>query len=205
MRMSRAKNMKTEGCSVYQHRRADNGRIFYVGKASNQYRKDKTQNRNTRWHEIVTEANGFVSEVVIDDVDEEFSLLAECEYIDKLKRIGVSICNLTSGGQGRSGWVPSEETRKIWSEQRKGKPPHNKGTVKPRVQKTPEEIIQAKQNAAAKTSATLKGRIPWNKGLNWKNPALKGRIPHNKGQMVVGSKRWKIQQNKLLKSLKDEL
>ena len=201
MRKARkARNMKADGCSVYQHRRADNGSIFYVGKASNKYRKDKTQNRNTRWHEIVTQANGFFSEIVIDDVDEEFSFLAECEYIDKLKRIGVSICNLTSGGQGRSGWVPSEETRKIWSEQRKGKLPHNKGTAKPIAKKTSEEILQTKQNAAAKTSAKLKGRIPWNKGLNWENPALKGRIPYNKGQMVIGSKRWKIQQNKLLKA-----
>ena len=196
--------MKTEGCSVYQHKRADNGSIFYVGKASNKYRKDKTQNRNTRWHEIVQEANGFVSEVVVDNVDEEFSLLAECEYIDKLRKIGVSICNLTSGGQGRSGWNPSDETRRIWSEQRKGKSPHNKGTAKPRVQKTPEEIWETKKIAAAKKSATLKGRTPWNKGVNWENLSLRGRVPHNKGVMVVGSKRWKIQQNKLLKAQKDE-
>jgi hypothetical protein len=196
--------MKTEGCSVYQHRRADNGSIFYVGKASNKYRKDKTQNRNSRWHEIVTEANGFIAEVVIDDVDEELSLLAECEYIDKLKRIGVSICNLTSGGQGRSGWVPSEETRKIWSQQRKGRASPRKGTGKPPVKKTPEEILETKKIASAKKSAKLKGCTPWNKGITWKNPALKGRIPHNKGQMVVGSKRWKIQQNKLLKAMRSE-
>jgi hypothetical protein len=196
--------MKTEGCSVYQHRRADNGSIFYVGKASNKYRKDKTQNRNTRWHEIVQEANGFVSEIVVDNVDEEFSLLAECEYIDKLKRIGVSICNLTSGGQGRSGWNPSDETRRIWSEQRKGRPNPRKGTRKPPVKKTPEEILETKKIANEKRSASLKGRTPWNKGVNWENVSLRGRVPHNKGVMVVGSKRWKIQQNKLLKAKKDE-
>ena len=196
--------MKTEGCSVYQHRRADNGSIFYVGKASNKYRKDKTQNRNTRWHEIVQEANGFVSEVVVDNVDEEFSLLAECEYIDKLRKIGVSICNLTSGGQGRSGWNPSEETRRIWSEQRKGRPSPRKGAAKPRVQKTPEEILESKKIANAKTSATLKGRTPWTKGVKWENVSLRGRVPHNKGVMVVGSKRWKIQQNRILKAKKDE-
>lgn len=196
--------MKTEGCSVYQHRRADNGSIFYVGKASNKYRKDKTQNRNTRWHEIVQEASGFVSEVVVDNVDEEFSLLAECEYIDKLRKIGVSICNLTSGGQGRSGWNPSEETRRIWSEQRKGRPSPRKGTAKPRVQKTPEEILEAKKIANAKTSATLKGRTPWNKGVKWENVSLRGRVPHNKGVMVIGSKRWKIQQNRILKAKKGE-
>jgi ABC-type enterochelin transport system ATPase subunit len=78
--------------------------------------------------------------------------------------------------------------------------------AKPKAKKTPEEIFQTKQNAAAKKSAKLKGRIPWNKGLNWKNPALKGRIPYNKGQMVVGSKRWKIQQKRIEKlMIKDQL
>jgi hypothetical protein len=105
--------MKTEGCSIYQHRRADNGQIFYVGKASNPYRKLKIQNRNSRWHQIVNEAGGFTAEEIVSNVDEDLSLLAEQEYIDKLKKLGLPICNLTTGGQGRSGWNPSEETRKI--------------------------------------------------------------------------------------------
>lgn len=189
--------MKTEGCSIYQHRRADNGQIFYVGKASNPYRKVKTQNRNSRWHEIVKDAGGFVAEEVVSNVDEDLSLLAEQEYIDKLKKLGAPICNLTTGGQGRSGWKPSEETRKIWSEQRKGREPHNKGTKKPYIKKTEEELKEIRTVAAVKQSQALKGRIPWNKGITYENINRKGLTPWNKSQRVVGSKRWKIEQRKL--------
>ena len=191
--------MKTEGCSIYQHRRADNGQIFYVGKASNPYRKVKTQNRNKRWHQIVEEANGFVAEEVVTDIDEDLSLLAEQEYIDKLKRVGVRLCNLTSGGQGKTGWKPSEKTRKIWSEQRKGKAPHNKGNKKEYVKKTPEELKEIRRIAAVKQSNALKGRIPWNKGVSYENPNGRGKTPWNKGAKVVGSRRWKIEQRKLAK------
>jgi hypothetical protein len=189
--------MKTEGCSIYQHRRADNGQIFYVGKASNPYRKVKTQNRNSRWHEIVNEAGGFTAEEVVSDVDEDLSLLAEQEYIDKLKKLGAPICNLTTGGQGRSGWKPSEETRRIWSEQRKGKAPYNKGTKKPYIKKTEEELKEIRLVAAVKQSQALKGRTPWNKGTTYENINGRGVTPWNKGQRVIGSKRWKIDQRKL--------
>jgi hypothetical protein len=189
--------MKTEGCSIYQHRRADNGQIFYVGKASNPYRKLKTQNRNSRWHEIVNEAGGFTAEEIVSNVDEDLSLLAEQEYIDKLKKLGLPICNLTTGGQGRSGWNPSEETRKIWSEQRKGKVPHNKGNKKPEIVKTQEEKEEIKRIRAEKVSRAFKGKEPWNKGLSYECIGRKGKTPWNKGQRVVGSKRWKIEQMKL--------
>jgi hypothetical protein len=189
--------MKTEGCSIYQHRRADNGQIFYVGKASNPYRKVKTQNRNSRWHEIVKDAGGFTAEEVVSDVDEDLSLLAEQEYIDKLKKLGAPICNLTTGGQGRSGWKPSEETKRIWSEQRKGRAPHNKGTKKPYIKKTEEELKEIRLVAAVKQSQALKGRTPWNKGTTYENINGRGVTPWNKGQRVVGSKRWKIDQRKL--------
>ena len=191
--------MKTEGCSIYQHRRADNGQIFYVGKASNPYRKVKTQNRNSSWHKIVNEAGGFIAEEVVVNVDEDLSLFAEQEYIDKLKRIGIPICNLTTGGQGRSGWNPSEETRKIWSEQRKGKAPYNKGTKKPYIKKTEEEMKEIRLIASVKQSEALKGKIPWNKGLSYASISTRGKVPWNKGQMIVGSKRWKIQQKKIEK------
>ena len=189
--------MKTEGCSIYQHRRADNGQIFYVGKASNPYRKVKTQNRNSRWHEIVNEAGGFTAEEIVSNVDEDLSLLAEQEYIDKLKKLGLPICNLTTGGQGRSGWKPSEETRKIWSDQRKGKAPHNKGNKKPEIVKTQEEKEEIKRIRAEKVSKAFKGKEPWNKGLSYECLGRKGKTPWNKGQRVVGSKRWKIEQMKL--------
>lgn len=190
--------MKTN-CLIYQHKRKDNGHIFYVGKASNKYRQSSKADRNKNWHKIVNDAGGFTDEVVVDNLDEEMSFLCEKEYIDKLRRIGFQLCNLTSGGQGQSGWKPSEETRKKWSEQRKGCVPHNKGTGKPKVKKTPEELTEIRKIAAVKQSEALKGRIPWNKGLSWENHALRGREAHNKGKRVIGSRRWLQEQKKLAK------
>lgn len=192
--------MKTD-CSVYQHRRIDTNTIFYVGKASNKYRKDSKADRNKKWQSIVEESNGFYSEIVVSGVDEELALFCEQEYIDKLRRLGIGLCNLTSGGQGKSGWNPSEETRRLWSEQRKNRAPHNKGTRKPYVKKTPEELAEIRKVAAVKQSIALKGRIPWNKGLSWQNHALRGRPAHNKGKRVIGSRRWLQDQRKASKQI----
>ena len=189
--------LKESNCSVYRHRRADNNAIFYVGKASNKYRKDSHADRNKHWHEIVKEANGFISEVVVDNISEELSLLVEREYIDQLKRLNVALCNLTSGGQGKTGWQPSEETKKLWSEQRKGKAPWNKGNKKPIVTASQEEKNRIKQEANNKRSEALKGRIPWNKGIKLTYAhKLRGKPSPNKGKRVVGSRRW-LQEQKL--------
>jgi hypothetical protein len=183
--------LKESNCSVYRHRRADNNAIFYVGKASNKYRKDSKADRNTHWHQIVKEANGFISEIVVDDISEELSLLVEREYIDQLKRLNVALCNLTSGGQGKTGWQPSEETKKIWSEQRKGKAPWNKGTKKPYIKLSEDKLKDIRKEANKKISKALKGRIPWNKGIKLPYASkLIGITPWNKGKRVVGSRRW---------------
>lgn len=193
--------LKESNCSVYRHRRADTNAIFYVGKASNKYRKDSHSDRNKHWHEIVKEANGFIAEVVVDNISEELSLLVEREYIDQLKRLNVSLCNLTSGGQGKTGWQPSEETKKLWSEQRKGKEPWNKGNKKPIVKLSQEEKDKRKAEANLKRSETQKGRTPWNKGIKLPYAhKLIGKTPWNKGKRVVGSRRWlkeqKLKENK---------
>ena len=48
----------------------------------------------------------------------------EIYYISKYGRIDLdtgTLCNLTNGGEATDGWKPHEETKKIWSQQRKGK------------------------------------------------------------------------------------
>lgn len=48
----------------------------------------------------------------------------EIYYISKYGRkdLGTgTLCNLTNGGEATDGWKPSEETKKLWSQQRKGK------------------------------------------------------------------------------------
>ena len=197
--------LKESNCSVYRHKRADNNAIFYVGKASNIYRKDSSSDRNKHWHEIVKEANGFIAEIVVDNISEELSLLVEREYIDQLKRLNVSLCNLTSGGQGKSGWKPSEETKKLWSEQRKGKTPWNKGTKKPYIKLSEDKLKDIRKEAAKKISKALQGRTPWNKGIKlpYANKLI-GKTPWNKGKRKVGSRRW-LQEQRLLRKQNEKV
>jgi len=92
--------------------------------------------------------------------------------------------NMTLGGDGVSGRIPSIETRNLWSRQRKGKVAWNKGLKNinakryNRIKKERDEINNA-------ISHSLKGRIPWNKGkLIGNNIKTKGRIPHNAYQVI---------------------
>lgn len=82
--------------------------------------------------------------------------------------------NQTKGGEGQLGWVPSEETRKLWSEQRKGTNQYTTGYIHPKSKKlwSEERKEQEKKKgeqrrmaANKKRSEKLKGRVPWNKGV----------------------------------------
>lgn len=59
-----------------------------------------------------------------DNLFDEDALSLEIELIKKYGRIDLgtgTLCNLTDGGETTFGWKPSNETKKLWSEQRKGK------------------------------------------------------------------------------------
>jgi len=108
---------------IYEHIRPDTNAIFYVGKG-NKNRHESLSDRNSQWKSIVAEAGGFKSRIIVKNIDEELSLLAERERIDQLKRLGVKLCNLTSGGQGISGLKHTDESKRKMSESRKNLIPH---------------------------------------------------------------------------------
>lgn len=96
---------------VYEHIRPDTGMVFYVGKGQGSRYLAKTH-RNKHWHHIVAKAGSFTSKKIVENIDEELALLAEQERIDQLKRLGVKLCNMTNGGEGTSGRVFSEESKR---------------------------------------------------------------------------------------------
>ena len=104
---------------VYQHIRLDENLVFYVGKGKNN-RHSKKDNRNRYWHNVVNKA-GFSSQILYSNLDEELSLLVEMELIDKYKKLGVKLLNITSGGEGVSGLKHTPDTKKKISENTKGK------------------------------------------------------------------------------------
>ena len=92
---------------LYEHYRKDTGAVFYVGKGKGS-RANRVSNRNKYWRNIVAKAGGFSTNFIVNGVDEELAFLAEVERIDQYQRIGVKLCNITTGGEGASGRVMSE-------------------------------------------------------------------------------------------------
>lgn len=87
---------------VYCHRRLTDNSIFYVGKGKRS-RHIATYNRSKYWQNIVNK-HGFVAEKLYKNLDEELAFLVEQELIDKLRKLNVVLCNITSGGDGLFGY-----------------------------------------------------------------------------------------------------
>ena len=104
---------------VYQHIRLDENTIFYVGKGKGNRHLEKN-NRNRYWHNVVNKA-GFKSEILYSNLDEELSLLIEIELIDKYKKLGKKITNVTNGGEGVSGLKHTSDSKTKMSEKAKGR------------------------------------------------------------------------------------
>ena len=103
--------MNQERFYVYEHISKDTGAVFYVGKGSGQRAKHGV-NRGVYWDRVVNKAGGYSINYPVKNVDEELSLLAEMELIDQYRKLGVQLVNVSAGGEGTTGWIPTEETRR---------------------------------------------------------------------------------------------
>jgi hypothetical protein len=99
---------------------------FYVGKGKGD-RASRHTSRNPHWRNIVAKAGDPVIEFVASWIDEELALLVEVEQINKLRRIGVRLSNITDGGEGASGFsrvqTPQEIAKRIASNTGKKRTP----------------------------------------------------------------------------------
>lgn len=99
---------------VYLHRRASNGKVFYVGKGC-RYRHKSKWNRSIHWQNIANK-HGYTVEIVQTGMQEWWAFELECELILKYRHHG--LCNQTDGGEGASGFVVSQETKQKFLKQR---------------------------------------------------------------------------------------
>lgn len=99
---------------VYVHRKASNGQVFYVGKGC-RYRHKSLWNRSQHWQNIVNK-HGYTIEIVESGMQEWWAFELERELILKYKDHG--ICNKTEGGDGASGVIVSDETKRKHKERR---------------------------------------------------------------------------------------
>lgn len=95
---------------VYEHIRLDTNAVFYVGKGKGR-RCFEARRRNQHWKRVVLKAGGFDVRIVVDKIDEELAFLAEQELIAKLKLQGLTLTNITDGGEGTSGYQHTDEAR----------------------------------------------------------------------------------------------
>lgn len=158
---------------VYEHWRTDKNQCFYVGKGCGMRAFEKKKNRNEHYIRIVNKlhANGHEIRIVIikDNLSEADAFLMEIERIAYWREIGVSLCNLTRGGDGICGigketlqkmrissqkrWS-NPENRKAASETAKARmsdPENRKKCAPPTGRKLPLEVV-------AKISIALKGK-----------------------------------------------
>jgi hypothetical protein len=114
---------------VYEHRRVDTGEVFYIGKGTwtplkKYIRASTTSKRNIHWKRIVAKAGGFTHHILSEFVSESDALAEEIRQIEVHGRsnFGGILSNITAGGEGQSGVVMSDSTKRKISDANKGRP-----------------------------------------------------------------------------------
>lgn len=97
---------------LYRHIRLDKNEPFYIGAAKKESRPFSKGYRNKEWHKIVSETK-YEVEIILDDLTWDEALEKEKEFISIYGRIqfGGILCNMTDGGIGGLGVIPTAETR----------------------------------------------------------------------------------------------
>ena len=105
---------------VYFHLRP-NGVPFYVGKGLKRRATNLTRFRNQHHQNVVDKyGKDNIQVMMFPCASEEEALAKEVRSIERLRHLGLTLCNITDGGEGASGFKHSEEAKRRMSEQRKG-------------------------------------------------------------------------------------
>jgi NUMOD3 motif len=102
---------------VYEHRKATTGEVFYIGKGKNG-RAWIATNRKRHWLNIAKK-HGVVVRIIKDGLQEWFAHELERDLIALHGRMDCGLgplVNVTDGGEGSSGVIVSDETRRKMSE-----------------------------------------------------------------------------------------
>ena len=93
--------------------------MFYVGKGYGK-RAWKTAGRNERWTRTYKK-HGMIVEIVFDSLTEQEAFQCEKDTILEFQYFGAELCNMTSGGEGSTGYKFSEQAKVLMSKARKGR------------------------------------------------------------------------------------
>jgi hypothetical protein len=96
---------------VYTHSTEERG-IFYVGKGT-KYRTKLIHRKHNPYHTNIVNKYG-IENIIVSSIlcrDEQHAFDLEVRMIAALRNGGVKLTNMSDGGEGNSGHVPSDETK----------------------------------------------------------------------------------------------
>jgi len=169
---------------VYIHTRLDTGAVFYVGKGKKRRAWNASPfHRSEHWQRIVAKAGGFSVLFQSQFLSEKEAFDLEIKTIHALKASGVRLCNQTNGGEGASGWVPSEECKRKIGNAHRGK------TISNDVRKKISESVRAcgyihseeTRKRMSKARLGKKNALGYKHTQEWKQAASK-RLMGNKSR-----------------------
>jgi hypothetical protein len=134
---------------VYRHIRLDTREPFYIGMGKTINRAYSLKGRNKYWNNIVSK-HGYEVQILFEDLTWEECCQKEIEFINLYGRYNVNkglLCNLTDGGDGSLGYVPSQDALLKISKTSKG-----------RI-KTPEQIEKWKKSMDFTKSESTREKI----------------------------------------------
>lgn len=153
---------------VYRYIRLDKNIPFYVGIGNDDkyYRANSRDGRNRHWYNIINKSP-YKVEIIFDNISWELACKKEIEFISYYKRTkdGGTLCNITLGGEGQLGLIPTNAYKK-------GSIPYSKG--KPMPKHVKEAIVKANS-----------GRPSWNKGISAKKESIEKQIQTKKERDVI--------------------
>jgi len=127
------------------------GNLFYIGKGQGD-RAYAFYQRSAYWNNIVDKYGKPNVEILSDWKQESAALEHEKFLISCFRDMGITLCNLTDGGEGTSGYKHTPEQRENNRRARLGKPVWNSG-------------IPCREETKIKLRNVKKGATPWNKGI----------------------------------------
>ena len=110
---------------VYEHWRPDRGECFYVGKGHGRRAHDLRRGRN-KWHQFIQAklsrlGTAIEVKIIADGLSESEAFDFEIARIAFWKNDGADLCNLSSGGDGPSGFKHTEEWKRANNERLKNR------------------------------------------------------------------------------------
>ena len=108
---------------VYRHIRLDKNEVFYIGIGITDKRAYDKRKRNNYWNNITSKSKYRV-DILFDDLTYQQAKEKEIEFIKFYGRkdLGLgTLCNMTDGGDGSTGYKPTEEMNKKRSDKLKNR------------------------------------------------------------------------------------